>query len=87
MQTAKERLLNEGYEGIKVLDSYSYDSALIGVSEQGCAIYDYDKMVRWLMDAEGWDVDEAIEWIDLNTIRALSYMGEGAPIIMYPLLE
>ena len=31
--TAEERLLNAGYEGIKYLTDYSYDSALIGVSE------------------------------------------------------
>ena len=82
---AEERLLEYGYEDVKYLVNYSYDDALIGVSEDGRAIYDFDKMVEWLMKEEGWSDTEAIEWIEYNTIRALPYMGEGAPIIMYPL--
>ena len=29
--------------------------------------------------------EEAIDWISYNTIRSLSYMGDDAPIIMYPI--
>lgn len=83
--SAEERLLYAGYEGIKYLVDYSYDDALIGVSEDGRAIYDFEKMVDWLIKEEGWTDDEAVEWIEYNTIRALPYFGEGAPIIMYPL--
>ena len=63
-----------------------YDDALIGVSEDGRAIYDYEKMVKWLMKTQDFSETDAIEWVDYNTIRALPYMGEKAPIIMYPLL-
>lgn len=82
---AEERLLNAGYDDIKYLTNYSYDDALIGVSEDGRAIYDFDKMVEWLMNEVGLSDSEAVEWIEYNTIRALPYFGEGAPIIMYPL--
>ena len=82
---AEERLLDAGYEGIKYLTNYSYDSALIGVSHDDRAIYDYEKMVEWLMNEEGWSYEDAVDWIDYNTIRALPYMGADAPIIMYPL--
>ncbi len=82
---AEERLLDAGYDGIKYLTNYSYDDALIGVSEDGRAIYDYDKMVEWLVLNEGFEPSEAMEWIDYNTIRALPYMGSDAPIIMYPI--
>lgn len=85
--TAEERLIANGYESVVYLVNYSYDNALIGVSEDGRAIYDYDKMVEWLMKEEGWTAEEAVEWIDYNTIRALPYMGEDAPIIMYRLLD
>ena len=81
----EERLLDAGYDGIKYLTNYSYDDALIGVSENNRVIYDYDKMIEWLMKEEGWDYEESIEWIETNTIRSLPYMGESAPIIMYPL--
>lgn len=82
---AEERLLDAGYENVKYLTNYSYDDALIGVSQDGRAIYDYDKMVEWLMKEEDWSMEEAIEWIDYNTLRALPYFGEDAPIIMYPM--
>ena len=83
--TAEEKILEAGYEDVVILANYSYDSALIGVTEDGWAVYDYDKMVAWLVETEGFTEMEAIEWIDYNTIRALPYMGDRAPLIMYPL--
>ena len=82
---AEERLLYNGYDDIKYLTNYSYDDALIGVSEDNRAIYDFEKMVDWLIENEGFSDNEAVEWIEYNTIRALPYMGVDAPIIMYPL--
>lgn len=83
--TAEERLLEYGYEDVKYLVNESYDDALIGVTEDGRAVYDFNKMVEWLMDEEGLTDTEAIEWIEFNTLRALPYMGNRAPIVMYPL--
>ena len=83
--TAAEKILAAGYEDVIIFENYSYDDALIGVTEDGRAVYDFDRMVRWLVDTEGFTDEEAIEWIEYNTIRALPYMGEEAPIIMYPL--
>ena len=85
--TAEERLLENGYEGIKYLTDYSYDSALIGVSNDDRAVYDYEKMVEWLMDTENFSEEEAREWIDYNTIRALPYFGTDAPIIPFAFLD
>lgn len=82
---AEEKLLYNGFDGTVYLTNYSYDDALIGVSHNGRAIYDYDLMVQWLVDNEGMDELEAMEWIDYNTIRALPYMGAEAPIVMYKL--
>ena len=83
--TAEERLLEYGYEGVKYLVDESYDDALIGVSEDGRAIYDFGLMIEWLMTKYGWSDIESIEWIEANTLRALPYFGGGAPIIMYGL--
>jgi hypothetical protein len=85
VMNAEERLLNAGYEDVKYLTNYSYDDALIGVTEDYRAVYDYEKMVEWLVKKEGFNVFDAVDWIDYNTLRALPYMGEGAPIIMFPL--
>jgi hypothetical protein len=85
--TASEKLAAAGYEDILIFSNPSYDDALIGVTEDNRAVYDYDKMVDWLFENEGMSVEEATEWVDYNTIRALPYFGESAPIIMYKLLD
>lgn len=83
--TAEEKLLVAGLEDVVILSNYSYDDALIGVTEDGRAVYDYEKMITWLMETEGWTPEEAEDWVNYNTIRALPYMGDKAPLIMYPL--
>ena len=85
MVTAAERLVDAGYEDVIVFENESYDDALIGVSYDGRAIYSFDKMVEWLCKKDGIDEEEAIEWIEYNTIRAIPYAGEKAPIVMYDL--
>lgn len=81
----RELIEDYEYEDVMIFSNPDYASAFVGVSEDNRAIYDYEKMVEWLMEEEGWSDEEAVEWIECNTIRALPYMGEGAPIIMYPL--
>lgn len=80
---AAERLVDAGYEDVIVFENESYDDALVGVSHDGRAIYSFDKMVEWLCRKDGIDEEEAIEWIEYNTIRAIPYAGEKAPIVMY----
>ena len=83
--TAREKLLEAGYEDVLIFENYSYDDALVGVSEDGRAVYDFDKMVEWLCENEAYNELDAVEWIEYNTIRALPYMGEDAPIILHRL--
>lgn len=80
--TAAERLSDLGYEDVVIFENPSYDDALIGVSDDNRAVYDFEKMVEWLHKHDGMELDEAVEFIEFNTIRALPYY-EGAPIIMY----
>ena len=77
-------ILNEiGLDESIVFENPDYDSAIIGYDEvSGRIIYDYDKMVEHLMDADNTDYEEAAEFIDYNTVRACPYMGEKAPIIL-----
>ena len=82
-RSAAELLEDHGYEDVVIFENFGYDGALIGVTHDNRAVYDYDLMVEWLMETEGFSYEEAVEWIDYNTIRALPYAGENAPIIMY----
>lgn len=80
--TAREKLEERGLDDVVIFENPSYDEAFVGMSEDNRAIYDFDKMVECLdMPAE-----EAIEFIEYNTIRALPYFT-GAPIILYRVEE
>ena len=68
-----------------VFDNSSYDNSIVGVTTDNRVVYDYNKMILELMEDEGWSIDDAIDWIDYNTIRSLQYAGEKAPIVMYHL--
>lgn len=85
--TNREILCDMGYEDAIIFENPDYDSAIIGVSDDGRVIYDYDKMLAHLMDTDGMEMLDAADFISYNTIRALPYVGECGPIIMYGLLD
>lgn len=70
-----------------VFDNMSYDGSIVGVTTDGRVVYSYDKMVEELMEDEKCSYEEAADWIDYNTIRALPYAGENGPIIMFSILK
>lgn len=43
--TAAEKIEAAGNDDVIIFDNPSYDDALVGVTEDGRAVYDYDKMV------------------------------------------
>ena len=69
-------------EEVLILDNHAYDKSVVGITEDGRLIYDFNKMVEEFMEDEDCDETEAIEWLEYNTLRALPYMGERAPIII-----
>lgn len=62
---------------LKVFSNPSFNNSIIGISYDGRAIYDFD-----LMEEESIDFEDALEFIEYNTLRALPYMGDNAPIIL-----
>lgn len=85
--TKRQLLCDMGYEDSIVFENPDYDSAIVGVSDNGEIIYDFDKMVQHLVEHEDMTEEEAADFISYNSIRSLPYVGEGAPIIMYSLWE
>ena len=65
---------------IGLLDGMS--AAAIGISGDQQIIYSYNKMVEILVNRDGMTTEEAIEFIDYNTIRVIDYMP-AKPIILY----
>ena len=47
-----------------VLTQDYLDDALLGVDQDGIAIYDYDLLVELFMINEQWTEQEAADWID-----------------------
>lgn len=80
--------------GVILFENPDYYSAFIGISHDDAAIYDYELMVEYLIRVYEMEAEEAIEFIDFNTIRVLDYWdccddGDGdcrgkTPIIMFP---
>lgn len=87
MSRVEQLLLDNGYEGVTFLENFDFDSALIGVTNDNRCCYDYNKMIQYPIEKQGFSEEEAIEWIDYNTIRALPYAGRDAPVIVFPLVD
>ena len=79
----KDILMDQGFEKFIIFENPDYDSAIIGITEDNQVVYDYDKMIEYLIQEDDMSYEEAIDFISYNTIRSLSYVGIDAPIIMY----
>ena len=88
--TNKEILELNGYDDNEYVcfTNPSFEGAIIGVTSDDRLVYDYNKMVVSAMKEMNVSEDEAIDWIDYNTIRALVYTHtDRDPIIIYPFEE
>mgnify|MGYP003291032837 CR=1 FL=1 len=94
MKTPEEILEDSGYsiEDLEEAETIlfrdpDYSTAICGVSDDYRVIYDYDKMLEYLMTYEEMDEAEAADWLSYNTIRSLNYISGNKPIIMYPIMD
>lgn len=78
----RDLLVELGYEDSIVFENPDYDNAIIGTDDNSRVVYDYDKMVECLMEEDRMDYEEAVEFIEYNTIRALPYYPNG-PIVVH----
>lgn len=84
---AERKLLEKGFDSVVIFNNYSYDTALIGVTNTHRAVYNYELMLEFLVSREGFsDYLEAAEWIDYNTLGSLPSFVDRSPIILYPKL-
>ena len=74
----------EEHEEAVVFNVPSYDNAIVGLSDDGRVIYDYELMVKEYMTEHQATEEEACEYLDYNVIRTLPYIEEQVrPIILY----
>ena len=65
-----------------VFDSPDFDDAIIGETIESQAVYDYWKLAEILTSRDGYEAEQAIDYIENNLVGMLPYMGEYAPIIV-----
>lgn len=65
-----------------IFENPSYKNALIGITTDGRAVYDYPLMVEDLMNEDSMDYEEAVEFIDYNTLGSLPQPETKYPIII-----
>lgn len=88
LEELKDILVEMEYPESVVFEDPDYLPAIIGVDDStGAVIYDFDLMVQHLMDADGMEELDAVEFIEYNTIRALPYIREGVPPIIMRRIE
>lgn len=81
---ARREILNDIELGESLLLD-GFDNAIVGYDgESSRIVYDFELMAECLMDQDGMDYEEAVEFIEYNTIRAIPYFAsEGpTPIVM-----
>lgn len=83
IEQLKDYLIELELEDTIILESPPYLTAILGISETGQVIYGYEEMIADLIQNDGMSSEEAADFIDYNTIRAIPYMGKKCPIILY----
>lgn len=83
MTEKTKQLLSEwNLDDAVVFENPSYETAIVGYDvHSNRIIYDYELMIDYLVENEKMNEDEAVEFIDYNTIRSLDYI-ENHPIIL-----
>ena len=76
----KAQLVEDGHEDSILLENPSFYKAIVGVID-GHVVYSYSRMVECMTEEyvgcgvpESEAEDEAREWIEYNTMRAIPYM-------------
>jgi hypothetical protein len=80
-----EYLEAQGHEETVFFEHPSMVKAITGITSSEQLIYDYNLMIEAAMEEEGWTCEEAIEWIEYNTLRSIPYMGSCHPIVSLPI--
>ena len=70
-----EALTADGFEDAFVGFTSGYFSPAV-------AVYDYEKCAQVLMNRDGMTYEQAVEYLDFNTLGA--YVGENGPIYLHP---
>ena len=69
----------------KLFDNPNFDKSIVGISSDQRVVYDYDLMIQEFAEDNNCTAEEAEEFIQYNTMRALPYFDDvdgNKPIII-----
>lgn len=70
-------------EKLILFDSQSYDNSIIYVTDDNKhVVYSYERMIDELMTDNNWSYDDAIDWLEFNTIGSMK-SGDYEPLIVH----
>lgn len=82
----REELISRVDDDLVFFDNLSFDNSIIGLTHDNRVAYLFSKMIEETKEQLNCNDTDAIEWLEYNTIRALSYFGhENKPVIIYDL--
>lgn len=81
-----DKLSDIGYEYVVLLEEFGIDE-IIGVDSLGRVVYDYDKLIDWLVLNDGCTAEEAEDYIQYSVIGSAGNYGDAAPIIMRRIID
>ena len=94
MKTPEEILEDNGYSIEDLEESETmlfrdpdFSSAIVGVDHYNRVVYDYEKMIDYLVETEDMTYEDAADYVCYNTLRALDYMSGNKPVVMFPLIN
>lgn len=80
----REQLQQNADTLLVFFEELNYDSAIIGITSDERVVYSYCKMVYEAMQQLQCCLEDAIEWIETNTIPALNYyINANKPVVVY----
>ena len=65
----RDQIIDNGYEDVILFENPDYESAFIGISTDGQAVYSFDKMIEFLMEED--DMSERLDQLGLKALPSL----------------
>ena len=84
MRDAIDRYAKNDEREIMLFEPKELDEALIGIAVRiglSVAAYDYNKLVEVNHKKLGMTLQDAEEWVQINTMGA--YVGDGTPVVVW----
>jgi hypothetical protein len=79
----RKMLVANGYENTFVLDNPDLSNAVIGITEDARLVYSYSRMIDCLFESGNFTVEEAVEFVSVETFGTIDCIEQNKPIVVY----